>query len=62
VDNPQIALRTVSMVRYIFPELKVFARAHDDAHAQDLARAGADTVVPEMVATGHQLAGSIFEE
>jgi CPA2 family monovalent cation:H+ antiporter-2 len=62
VDNPQIALRTVSMVRYIFPELKVYARAHDDAHAQDLARAGADTVVPEMVATGHQLAGSIFKE
>ncbi len=62
VDNPQVALRTVSMVRYIFPELKVYARAHDDDHARDLARAGANTVVPEMVATGHQLAGSIFKE
>ncbi len=62
VDNPQVALRTVSMVRYIFPELKVYARAHDDDHARDLARAGANTVVPEMVATGHQLAGSIFKQ
>lgn len=62
VDNPQVALRTVSMVRYIFPELKVYARAHDDAHARDLARAGADIVVPEMVATGRQLAGSIFKD
>jgi K+:H+ antiporter len=62
VDNPQIALQTVALVRYIFPELKIYARAHDDDHARDLARAGANTVVPEMVATGHRLAGSIFEE
>lgn len=61
VDNPQVALRTVSMVRYIFPDLKIYARAHDDAHARELARAGADTVVPELVATGHRLAGSIIE-
>ena len=62
VDNPQIALRAVAIVRYIFPELKIYARAHDDEHARDLARAGADTVVPELVATGHRLAGSIMDE
>lgn len=62
VDNPQVALRAVAMVRYIFPELKIYARAHDDTHARELARAGADTVVPELVATGHRLAGSIMEE
>jgi CPA2 family monovalent cation:H+ antiporter-2 len=50
------------MVRYIFPDLKIYARAHDDAHARELARAGADTVVPELVATGHRLAGSIIED
>ncbi len=59
VDNPQVALRAVAMVRYIFPDLKIYARAHDDAHAQELARAGADTVVPELVATGHKLAASL---
>ncbi len=62
VDDPQIALRTVAMVRYIFPDLKIYARAHDDAHARELARAGADTVVPELVATGHRLAGEITED
>jgi CPA2 family monovalent cation:H+ antiporter-2 len=62
VDNPQVALRAVAMVRYIFPDLKIYARAHDDTHAKELARAGADTVVPELVATGHRLAGSIMEE
>ncbi len=62
VDNPQVALRAVAMVRYIFPDLKIYARAHDDAHARELARAGADTVVPELVATGHRLAGSIIED
>ncbi len=62
VDNPQVALRAVSMVRYIFPELKIYARAHDDEHARELARAGANTVVPELVATGHSLAGSIMDE
>jgi CPA2 family monovalent cation:H+ antiporter-2 len=62
VDNPQVALRAVAMVRYIFPDLKIYARAHDDTHAKELARAGADTVVPELVATGHRLAGSIMDE
>ncbi len=60
VDNPQVALRTVAMVRYIFPELKIYARAHDDNHARELARAGADTVVPELVATGHRIADHII--
>jgi CPA2 family monovalent cation:H+ antiporter-2 len=59
VDNPQVALRAVAMVRYIFPDLKIYARAHDDAHARELARAGANTVVPELVATGHKLAASL---
>jgi len=62
VNDPQLALRTVAMVRYIFPQLKIYARAHDDAHALELSRAGADTVVPELVATGHRLAGSIIEQ
>jgi len=62
MDDPQVALRTVAMVRYIFPDLKIYARAHDDGHARELARAGANTVVPEMVAAGHRLAGSIIED
>ncbi len=61
LDEPETALRLVSMVRYIFPELRVYARARDDRHATELARAGAHIVVPELVATGVKLAGSIVE-
>jgi CPA2 family monovalent cation:H+ antiporter-2 len=61
LDEPEKALRLVSMIRYIFPDLRVYARARDDKHATELARAGAHTVVPELVATGVKLAGSIVE-
>jgi CPA2 family monovalent cation:H+ antiporter-2 len=61
LDEPATALRLVSMVRYIFPDLRVYARARDDRHATELARAGAHIVVPELVATGVKLAGSIVE-
>jgi CPA2 family monovalent cation:H+ antiporter-2 len=59
IDQPETALRLVSLVRYIFPDLKVYARARDSAHAEELSQAGAHTVVPELVATGVKLAGSI---
>ncbi len=39
----------------------IYARAYDDAHAAELEKAGAQTVVPELVATGVKLAGSILE-
>ncbi|MFQ6018342.1 MAG: cation:proton antiporter [Kiloniellaceae bacterium] len=61
VDDPKAALRLVALVCYIFPDLKVFARARDDAHAQELEKLGAHTVVPELVATGVKLAGSILD-
>ena len=57
--DPQTALRLVSLIRYIFPDLKIYARARDSEHAAELSRAGAHTVVPELVATGIKLAGSI---
>ncbi len=62
VDNPKAALQIVAMVRYIFPTLTVYARARDEAHAQELERAGAHSVVPELVATGVKLAGSLLAD
>ena len=62
VDNPKAALQIVAMVRYIFPALTVYARARDEAHAQELERAGAHSVVPELVATGVKLAGSLLAD
>ena len=56
------AVRMVQLVRYIFPDLRIYARARDSQHADELTRSGAHIVVPELVATGVKLAGSIFEE
>ncbi len=61
VDNPKAALQLVAMVCYIFPDLDVHARARDDAHADELEKLGAHVVVPELVATGVKLAGSILD-
>ncbi len=62
LNDPKAALQVVSLLRYIFPELKILVRAYDDAHAEELRRAGANEVVPELVATGDRLAGSILEQ
>ena len=61
VDSPKAALQLVAMVCYIFPDLEVHARARDDAHADELEKLGAHVVVPELVATGVKLAGSILD-
>ncbi len=42
-------------------DLDVHARARDDAHADELEKLGAHVVVPELVATGVKLAGSILD-
>ena len=62
VDDVRAALQLVTLLGYIFPDLKVYARAKDDAHAAELEAAGADTVIPELVATGIKLAGSILDD
>jgi CPA2 family monovalent cation:H+ antiporter-2 len=61
MNNPKAALQLVALMNYIFPDLPVYARARDAAHARELEQAGAHTVVPELVATGVKLAGSIVE-
>lgn len=60
LNNPRESLQLVALLRYIFPELPIYARAYDDAHASDLQHAGALAVVPELVATGTNLASSIL--
>ncbi|MDH3792030.1 MAG: NAD-binding protein, partial [Rhodospirillales bacterium] len=62
IDNAKAALTLVAFLTYLFPELGIYARAYDDAHAAELEKAGAQTVVPELVATGVKLAGSILEK
>ncbi|RMD61681.1 MAG: hypothetical protein D6826_09300, partial [Alphaproteobacteria bacterium] len=52
--------QVVALVCYIFPNLRVYARARDEANAAELRRLGAHVVVPELVETGFALAGSII--
>lgn len=61
LNNPRESLQLVALLRYIFPELNIYARAYDDMHANELRQAGALAVVPELVATGTNLAGSILD-
>ncbi len=61
LNNAATTAQIVATVCYIFPELKVYARARDDAHAQELRRLGAHTVIPELVETGFALAGSLMD-
>lgn len=61
VDDPAAALRLVGFIHYLFPELRIYARAKNDAHAKALREAGAINVVPELVATGVKLATTILQ-
>ncbi len=61
VDDPAAALRLTGFIHYLFPELRILARAKNEAHATALRKAGAADVVPELVATGVKLATTILE-
>ena len=43
------------------PDRPVLARAETEDHARELTQAGAQTVVPELVATGDRLASVILD-
>jgi len=60
IDSPDAALQMVATVCYIFPDLQVYARARDAEHARELEKLGAHAAVPELVATGVELASSIL--
>ena len=58
-SDSEAATRLVGILRNMFPEIPVLARAANDSHAAELVRAGASFVVPELVATGKRLAEKI---
>lgn len=61
VNEPAVTAQLVALVSYIFPDLQVYARARDDAHAAELRKMGAHIVVPELVETGFALARSLID-
>lgn len=56
IDDPRKAVQMMNVVKYILPDLAVYARARDADHARTLERAGAHTTVPELIPTANQLA------
>ena len=60
LNNSKTALHLVGWLHYVFPELPIFSRAHDDEHGEALKKAGAQVVIPELVATGDRLGKAIL--
>ena len=60
VDNPKVALQLTALLHYVLPEIPVLARAYDEAHAEELERAGAAHVIPEPAPIGARIAEIIL--
>jgi CPA2 family monovalent cation:H+ antiporter-2 len=61
VNNARAAERMVAAAKAINPEVLVYARAADPAHAARLIALGAVGVIPETVEASLQLAGRVLE-
>jgi glutathione-regulated potassium-efflux system protein KefB len=59
IDNAEASLRTTRVVRRLYPELKVFARAHDRRHAWQLMDLGAN-VTRETFASGLEMGRDVL--
>jgi glutathione-regulated potassium-efflux system protein KefB len=59
IDNTEANLRVTRVVRRLYPELKVFARAHDRRHAWQLMDLGA-SVIRETFASGLEMGRDVL--
>jgi CPA2 family monovalent cation:H+ antiporter-2 len=55
MDSPQTAEHVVATARQHWPELLIYARARDRAHAARLVNRGASHVIPETVEASLQM-------
>jgi CPA2 family monovalent cation:H+ antiporter-2 len=62
LDQPESARAAVHVLRALLPELPILARARDLAQCEQLVRAGASDVVPEIVEGSLQLGGTMLRE
>jgi CPA2 family monovalent cation:H+ antiporter-2 len=61
MDHPASALHATRAIRRDYPELPIYARSRDEAHAAALLQAGATLVVPEALEAGLQLSGFVLQ-
>ena len=60
MDNAEAAERTVHLIHQQFPNVRVFARARDNAQRRRLMAAGADGIVHETFEMSLQLGGAVL--
>ena len=60
-DDGRTVKNLVTLLRYLFPDLTIVARVHIEADGEELERAGASRVVPEVIDTGRHLARPVLE-
>ena len=60
LDHPQAAERAVRALRRLRPDMPIIVRARDGSHRETLEKAGATTVVPEVVEASLQLGGTLL--
>lgn len=62
IDRPELAVRIVETARRAFPQLRIVARALDEAHARRLRDAGADAALPETLESALRLGSLVLSE
>lgn len=55
IDDAKAAIKILQMARQHWPELTIIVRAFDDSHSEELKKAGATLVVPELLEASLQL-------
>ncbi|MEZ5847957.1 MAG: cation:proton antiporter [Geminicoccaceae bacterium] len=60
LDDPRQDLLVVGVLHYLFLDMPILARAHDEAHGELLKKAGATTVIPEVIDTGRHLVDALL--
>jgi len=60
MDHAASVLHAVKSIRREYPQLPVYARARDEAHAVALIQAGATLVVPEALESALQLTATVL--
>lgn len=60
METTSAAERIIREIRLTAPDVPIYARARDGAHAADLIRAGATLAVPETIEASLQLAGRVL--
>jgi CPA2 family monovalent cation:H+ antiporter-2 len=55
-------MHAVRAIRLAYPQLPVFARSRDEAHARELLDAGATLVTPETLESALQMANAALQQ